>query len=157
MRWECRERFPRHWLQRKPLVSDSGMHHGTCVMHVSWCMSGSLTRGGGEKVPGIPGACATRNFTYLVRGPCFTGSLNSEISYNIVTSRHGDTVSLARCERNQPMNQWIPLTKGQWVRALVFEISILNMREYMPLLQRSPFLKIKKKECIHINRNLDQI
>ena len=21
-------------------------------------------------VPGIPGACATRNFTYLVRGPC---------------------------------------------------------------------------------------
>ena len=32
-------------------------------------MSGSLTRGGGENVPGIPGACATRNFTYLVRGP----------------------------------------------------------------------------------------
>ena len=44
------------------------MHHGKCVMHVSWCMSGSLTRGGGENVPGIPGACATRNFTYLVRG-----------------------------------------------------------------------------------------
>ena len=34
------------------------------------CMSGSLTRGVGENVPGIPGACATRNFTYLVRGPC---------------------------------------------------------------------------------------
>ena len=33
----------------KPLVSDPGMHHGTCVTHVSWCMSGSLTRGGGEK------------------------------------------------------------------------------------------------------------
>ena len=29
----------------------------------------SLTHGGGENVPGIPGACATRNFTYLVRGP----------------------------------------------------------------------------------------
>ena len=27
-----------------------------------WCMSGSLTRIGGENVPGIPGACATRNF-----------------------------------------------------------------------------------------------
>ena len=45
-------------LQRKPLVSDPGMHHGTCMMHVPWCMSGSLTRGGGENVPGIPGACA---------------------------------------------------------------------------------------------------
>ena len=62
--------FPRHRLQRKPLVSDPGMHHGTCATHVPWSMSGSLTRGGGENVPGIPGACATRNFTYLVRGPC---------------------------------------------------------------------------------------
>ena len=35
---ECRERFPRHRLQRKPLVSDPGMHQGTCVMHVPWCM-----------------------------------------------------------------------------------------------------------------------
>ena len=26
--------------------------------------------GGGENVPGILGACATRNFTYLVKGPC---------------------------------------------------------------------------------------
>ena len=50
--------FPTHRLQRKPLVSDPGMHHGTCVTHVPWCMSGSLTCGGGENVPGIPGACA---------------------------------------------------------------------------------------------------
>ena len=49
---------PRHRLQRKPLVSDPGMHHGACVAHVPWCMSGSRTRGGGENVPGIPGACA---------------------------------------------------------------------------------------------------
>ena len=41
-----------------------------CVTHVPWCMLGSLTRGGGENVPGIPGACAIRHFTYLVRGPC---------------------------------------------------------------------------------------
>ena len=34
------------------------MHHGTCVTHAPWFMSGSLTRGGGENVPGIPGACA---------------------------------------------------------------------------------------------------
>ena len=61
--------FSYYWLQWKPLVSDPGMHHDTCVMHVPWCMSGSLTRGGRENVPGIPGACATRNFTYLARGP----------------------------------------------------------------------------------------
>ena len=65
MRQECRERFTRHRLQRKPLFSDPGMHHGT---HVPWCMSGSLAHGGGENVPGIPGACATSNFTYLARG-----------------------------------------------------------------------------------------
>ena len=69
MRLEWRERFPRHRLQRKPLVSDPGMHRGTCLKLVSWCMPGSLTRSGGENVPGIPGACATSNFTYLVRGP----------------------------------------------------------------------------------------
>ena len=72
IRRECRERFPHHQLQRKPLVYDPGMHHGTCVTHVPWCMSGSLTRGGGKNVPGTPGACATRNFTYLVRGPCMS-------------------------------------------------------------------------------------
>ena len=66
---ECRERFPCHRLQKKPLVSDPGMHHGTCITHVPWCMSGSLTRGGGGNVPSIPGACATRNFTYLARDP----------------------------------------------------------------------------------------
>ena len=31
MRRECRERFPRHRLKRKPLVSDPGMHRCTCV------------------------------------------------------------------------------------------------------------------------------
>ena len=59
---ECRERFPRRRLQRKPLVSNPGMHHGTCVTHVPWCMSGSLSRGGGENVPGVPGACALTIF-----------------------------------------------------------------------------------------------
>ena len=61
----CRERFPHHRPQ-----SDRSMHHGKCVMHMPWCMSGSLTRGGEENVPGIPGACTTDNSAYLVRGPC---------------------------------------------------------------------------------------
>ena len=47
----------------KETASDPGMHQGT------WCMSGSLAGDSGEKRSGIPGACATRNFTYLVRGP----------------------------------------------------------------------------------------
>ena len=57
-----------------PRVSDPDMHHGTCGTHVPWCMPGSLTSdflwsAVGENVPGIPDACATCNFTYLVRGP----------------------------------------------------------------------------------------
>ena len=54
------------------------MHHGTCVTHVPWCMSGSLTHGCVENVPGIPGACATHKFTYLARGPCL-GTLTLSI------------------------------------------------------------------------------
>ena len=42
----ARNAAPRYRLQRKPLVNDHGMHHGTCVTHVPWYMSGSLTRGG---------------------------------------------------------------------------------------------------------------
>ena len=59
-----------------PRVSDPDMHDGTCVTHVPSCMTGSLTssflwsRLRGINVPGIPGACATRNFTYLARAPC---------------------------------------------------------------------------------------
>ena len=47
-------------------VSDPDMHHATWVTHVPWCVPGSLTSGGGEKVPG---ACTSRNVTYQVRGP----------------------------------------------------------------------------------------
>ena len=53
-----------------PLVSEPDMPHGTCVTHVLWCMPDvSFEVGGGENVPGIPGACTTHNFTYLARGP----------------------------------------------------------------------------------------
>ena len=75
MHRECRERFPRHRHQRSPLVSVPGIHHGTCVTTVPWCISGSLTRDGAKNIPGIPSACTTRNFTYLARGP-FVGSRN---------------------------------------------------------------------------------
>ena len=69
MRQECQERFLCHRLQMKLPVSDPGMHHGTCVTHVPWCMSGSLTHGDGENAPSIPGACTTHNITYLSSSP----------------------------------------------------------------------------------------
>ena len=53
------------------------MHYGTCVTQVPWCMSGSLTRGGGGYIPSIPGACTTRNFTYLARSPWAQWWLNA--------------------------------------------------------------------------------
>ena len=65
MRRECRGPF-----SPPPRASDPNIHRGTCVTHVPWCMPGSLTscflRSG---FPGIPSACATRNFAHLVRGP----------------------------------------------------------------------------------------
>ena len=85
---ECQERIPRHRLQTNSLDSDPGMHYGTCVTHVPWCMSGSLTRDGGENVPGIPGACTTRNFAYLARGPWYGSYL---FMYTLrLTQRAGD-------------------------------------------------------------------
>ena len=72
MRRGCRERFPRHRFHSKLLVSDPDMHH---VTHVPWCMSGSLNRGDGRNVP----ACATRNFTYLARGPLLRNYVHYEV------------------------------------------------------------------------------
>ena len=53
--------FPRH----------SGLAIPTCIKARAWrtCrLAVSFEVVGGENVPGIPGACATRNLTYLVRG-----------------------------------------------------------------------------------------
>ena len=68
MRRECRERFPRLRLQKKLLASDPDMHHGTWRTCRDACRD-RWPAVAGENVPGIPGACATRYFTYLARGP----------------------------------------------------------------------------------------
>ena len=54
MRQECRERFPHYWPQRKQLVSDPSMHHGTCITHVPRCMLDSLSHGGRETFQAFP-------------------------------------------------------------------------------------------------------
>ena len=44
--------------------------HARAVMHVGIVNKRFLLKSAaGENIPGIPGACATRNFAYLVRGP----------------------------------------------------------------------------------------
>ena len=50
---ECRERVFHHRLQSR-LVSDPSMHHGTCVTHVPWCMSGSPPAVAGKTFPAFP-------------------------------------------------------------------------------------------------------
>ena len=69
MRREWRESFSRH----------RGLAIPTCITTRAWLTCGDACQGclltvffevgGGENVPGIPGACATRNSTYLVIGP----------------------------------------------------------------------------------------
>ena len=117
MRGEYRERFPGHRLQTKLLVSDPRMHHGTCVAHVPWCMSGSLTHDGGENVPGIPGTCATRNLAYLERGPCMLSDLLSltiyiyvyGISYGILSDAtfSVSTLDISTLTKQFPLNKLI--------------------------------------------------
>ena len=84
-----RECFPCHRLQMKPLVNDPGMHHGTCIAHVPWCMSGSLARSGGGNVPGIPGACVTHNFAYLAWRPLQIDAVRH--SQDIIKKLHKQT------------------------------------------------------------------
>ena len=65
-------------------------------MHVG--ITNPLTRGGGENVPGIPGACATHNFTYLVRGILLSDLAVCRV-HNISVSRPQSTeICLKRCE-----------------------------------------------------------
>ena len=75
---------PRRRHLRKRLVSDPGMHHGTCVTHVPWCTSGPLIRGGRKKRSRHSRRMRARDFAHLVRGPWYgnvygiTGPLREE-------------------------------------------------------------------------------
>ena len=74
--------LPRRRFQRKPLVSNPGIHHGTCVTHVPWCMSGSLTCGDGETFPAFP-AHAHPQFCVSGKRPMYTS-----LPTVIVTNNH---------------------------------------------------------------------
>ena len=120
MRRECREHFPRHRLQMKPLVSGPGIHHGTCVKHVPRCMSGSLTCDCGENVPGIPGACANHNFPYLVRSPwrytemLFVSSKGDLCLSFIITVLYITTRYMWSCNNEAPLDQIVGFFSGHF-------------------------------------------
>ena len=64
MRREYRESFLATSLKRNHWLAIPA-----CIPARASCMSGSLNRGNGENVPGIPGACATHKFKYLAKTP----------------------------------------------------------------------------------------
>ena len=76
------------------------VRHAGAVMHTGIAnLRYPLKSAAGENVPGIPGACATCNFTYLVRGPC-----------NVTTS---NLILLIQCKIS------VPVAKPCWSRTLV--------------------------------------
>ena len=115
MRREFPENLPRNQIQRKPLVSDPSMHRDTCVTHVPWCMSGSLTHSGGENVRGIPGAWASRNFTYLARGP-LTNSAGPHMQISVSLCH----IIKGTIRSNHPI---IWLQPGNWQLQLIYGCS----------------------------------
>ena len=76
--YKCGLRMRRVYRER--LLRHRGLAIPVCITARAWrtCRDACRDRqlavsfevGGGENVPGIPGACAAHNFTYLVRGPC---------------------------------------------------------------------------------------
>ena len=117
--------FPRRRFQRKPLVSDPGMHHGTCVTHVPWCMSGSLTCGDGENVPGIPSACAPAILRMWQEAHATEAPVKYHVNTTLLT--HNPT-ALTQCEffvtqpppRQHKMGQLLLLWVEYWRTVHVF-------------------------------------
>ena len=107
--------FPRRRFKRKPLVSDTGMHHGTCVTHVPWCMSGSLTCGDGENVPGIPGACAPAILRIWQEAHTTLPMLPWPIQETMREPVSTKQVSKLRINNNIPQNTIVLITNA-WIR-----------------------------------------
>ena len=76
--------FPRRRIQRKLRVSDPGMHYGTCVTHVPWCMSGSLYPQWWGKRSRHSRRMRIRNLTYLARGLCYDSKCIHVIHLSVV-------------------------------------------------------------------------
>ena len=71
MRRECRERFLRHSRLAIPTCITARASRTRCDAYRDRYIGVSIAVGGGENVRDIPGACVTRNFTYLASGQWF--------------------------------------------------------------------------------------
>ena len=69
MRREWQEHFPAADSKRNRLLAIPACITARASCKCRDACRGRLTRDNGENVPGIPGAYATRSFTYLARGP----------------------------------------------------------------------------------------
>ena len=83
-----------------------------------------------ENVPGISGACANRNFAYLVRGPCFSprcGSIRSLWSRQCHSGPKVTGDSLAEHLHRSWVQQSHPWDAGQWRKVTTcFLITIIG-------------------------------
>ena len=69
MHRECQEHFPHHRGLAIPTCITARASRTCRDAYRDLWLAVSFEVGGGENVPGILGACATRKFTHLVRGP----------------------------------------------------------------------------------------
>ena len=100
-----------------PRVSDLDMHHGTCVMHVPWCMPGSLiigfvwNRWRGKR------CWHSHNSTYIVRAPLRRlWQVRNQFWNNIINIRK-HWKATASCEILKyllpyPGDEWFCLSSG---------------------------------------------
>ena len=121
------------------------MHHGTCVTCVPWCMSGSLTRGGGENDPGTPGACATRKFTYLARGP-WHKTIGSRFTNACITSMMFRCLSLLICASTSKTNVLAMFSN------VIITYFVITLTHFVGLFW-SMIVKEQRKTEIHGNMN----
>ena len=101
-------------------VNDPDMHHGTCVTHVPWCMSGSLTNGfllksvAGKKFSAFP--------SHAQPSILLTGKRPMIVTVN-------NTTFLATAKtRMKPWRHifWDQLNGNQATRQLMFNISFVT-------------------------------
>ena len=83
MRRECRERFLQHCVLAIPAYSTARAWRTRRYACRNRYLAVSFEVGGWEN---IPGACAIRNFTYLVIDTCPNGLGHDLMSYKLVTS-----------------------------------------------------------------------
>ena len=118
MRRECRERFPRHQLPKKPLVSDPGI----APRHVPWCMSGSLTN---PRWRGKRSRCKC-NPSFYVSGkrPIPTGTINaSQLPWCTFGNRLSVITMLNKTNLN--LDQEFPCVRIWVVKKSLFSIRSL--------------------------------